>query len=123
MMDSLYGNGLLLLGLWVSTSLVMLFIWGVLAWAVVNTLSRQRFGRRWAGATEYRNSHHLHQTVGYDSGRRARSNPENRSVLPPRSRADSRGGRLRQDRRRPLVRRQKAQPHSRFSPCERPTRI
>ena len=81
MMETLYGNGLLLLGLWVSTSLVMLLIWGVLAWAVVNILSRQRFGRRWAGATNYRNSHHLHQTVGSDSGRRARSGPENRSAI------------------------------------------
>ncbi len=35
MMETLYGNGLVLLGLWVSTSLVMLFIWGVLAWAVL----------------------------------------------------------------------------------------
>jgi hypothetical protein len=57
MMESLYGNGLVLLGLWVSMSLVMLFIWGLLAWAVVSVLSRRRFRRTWAGATGYRNSH------------------------------------------------------------------
>ena len=43
MMESLYGNGLVVLGLWVSMSLVMLLIWGLLAWAVVNILSRRRF--------------------------------------------------------------------------------
>lgn len=47
MMESLYGNGLVLLGLWLSMSLVMLFIWGLLAWAVVNILSRRRLRRTW----------------------------------------------------------------------------
>ena len=69
MMESLYGNGLVLLGLWVGMSLVMLFIWGLLAWAVVNILSRRRFRRTWAAATGYRKSHHFHQAVGDDSRR------------------------------------------------------
>jgi hypothetical protein len=73
MMESLYGNGLVLLGLWVSMSLVMLFIWGLLAWAVVNILSRRRFRRTWAAASGYRNSHHFRQTVGDDSRRCSRA--------------------------------------------------
>ena len=80
MMEALYGNGLVLLGIWVSTSLVMLFFWGGLAWAVVNGLSRQGFGRRRAGATDYRNSHHVRQIDGYDSRRRARSGREKRVI-------------------------------------------
>jgi hypothetical protein len=67
MIESLYGNGLVLLGIWVSMSLVMLLFWGVLAWAVLNIISRQGSGSRRAGATAYRNSHHLHQIVGDDS--------------------------------------------------------
>jgi hypothetical protein len=47
MIESLYDNGLVLLGIWVSMSLVMLLFWGVLAWAVVNIISRQGSGRRW----------------------------------------------------------------------------
>jgi hypothetical protein len=41
MLDSIYGNGLMLLGLWVATSLVMLYLWGLLAWVVVVMLSRR----------------------------------------------------------------------------------
>ena len=81
MMESLSGNGLVLLGIWVSTSLVMLFFWGGLAWAVVNGLSRHGFGRRRSGATDYRNSNHSRQTIGNDSRRRARSRRE-KGVIP-----------------------------------------
>jgi hypothetical protein len=77
MMEALSGNGLVLLGIWVSTSLIMLFFWGGLAWAVVNVLSRQGFGRRWAGATDNRKSH-WRQTVSDVSGSRARSGPHKR---------------------------------------------
>ena len=80
MMESLYGNGFVLLGVWVSTSLVMLFFWGLLAWAVVNVLSRQGFARRRAGASDHRHSHHLRQIVADDSGCRARYGRENGSV-------------------------------------------
>ena len=40
MLGSMYGNGLVLVGLWVATSLVVLCLWGFLAWAVVTMLSR-----------------------------------------------------------------------------------
>jgi hypothetical protein len=46
MMESLYANNLVLSGLWVATSLLMLLVWGLLAWAVVSILSRRGFGRR-----------------------------------------------------------------------------
>jgi hypothetical protein len=52
MMGSLYGNGLVLLGLWVATSLAMLLFWGLLSWAVVSILSRHGFERRWTGTAE-----------------------------------------------------------------------
>jgi hypothetical protein len=39
MLESIYENGLVLLAFWVVTSLIMLFIWGLLAWAVVSILS------------------------------------------------------------------------------------
>jgi hypothetical protein len=81
MIASLYGNGLVLLGIWVSMSLVMLLFWGVLAWAVVNISSHKGAGRRWAGAAAYQNSRHLRQTVGDDSGRRAHSGSEKRSAV------------------------------------------
>lgn len=51
MMESLGTNSLVLSGLWVATSLLMLLVWGLLAWAVVSILSRQEFGRRRAGAS------------------------------------------------------------------------
>jgi hypothetical protein len=45
MLGSMYGNGLILIGLWVATSLVVLFLWGLLAWAVVTMLSRRGSAR------------------------------------------------------------------------------
>jgi hypothetical protein len=80
MMETLYGHSLVLLGLWVSTSLVMLFFCGVLAWAVVNILSRQGLKRRWTGSTNHRNSHRVRQNVGDASRRLARHGPEKSSV-------------------------------------------
>jgi hypothetical protein len=104
MIESLYGNGLVLLGIWVSMSLVMLLFWGVLAWAVLNIISRKGSGSRRAGATADRNSHHLRQIVGDDSRRRALSGSEKRfrRLCSPMSRADSRRGRLGLDRRHPI---------------------
>lgn len=41
MIESIYGSGLLVLGLWIATSLFVLGFWGALAWAVVHLLSRR----------------------------------------------------------------------------------
>ena len=49
MIESFYGNGLLLLGLWTATSIIMVFLWGLLAWAVVNLIARRGPRRRRAG--------------------------------------------------------------------------
>lgn len=73
MMESLYGDGLELLGLWVATSLVLLLVWGLLAWAVVKILSRQRSRRRWASATNNPESDHMRHTVSDDASCCARS--------------------------------------------------
>jgi hypothetical protein len=45
MLGSIYGNGLILLGLWVATSLVVLALWGLLTWAVVTLLTWRRSAR------------------------------------------------------------------------------
>jgi hypothetical protein len=76
MTGSLYDNGLAVFGLWVATGLVMLFLWGLLAWAVVSILSRQGFGRRGAGTTDYRGSRHMCHTVADDSRRLSRCGPD-----------------------------------------------
>jgi hypothetical protein len=57
MLGSMYGNGLVLVGLWVATSLVVLFLWGVLAWAVVTMLSRRGSARNDAGTPDCRDRH------------------------------------------------------------------
>jgi hypothetical protein len=45
MLASIYGSGLILLGLWVATSLVVLALWGLLTWAVVTLLTWRRSAR------------------------------------------------------------------------------
>ncbi len=57
MLGSMYGNGLVLVGLWVATSLVVLCLWGVLAWAVVTMLSRRGSARNEAGTADCRDMH------------------------------------------------------------------
>lgn len=45
MIESFYENNLVLLGFWTITSLGLLFLYGLLAWAVVS-VARHRSGKR-----------------------------------------------------------------------------
>jgi hypothetical protein len=54
MIESIYGSGLLVLALWIATSLFVLGFWGLLAWAVVHLLSRRGGGRNSAVDMDHR---------------------------------------------------------------------